>query len=123
MIHLSQSCYLCCYQPTSLQSCSRFIDSEADLDSAIKSLLPLSQAPSLAYPEIVRSGTITLLVGLLTHENVDIVIDVVELIYELTDEDGDMEEDDVEYEKVQEALNMLVESLVSARNLCITLYR
>ncbi|KAF8974523.1 DUF1716-domain-containing protein [Flammula alnicola] len=59
---------------------SKFIDSEADLDSAIKALLPLSQSPLLAYPELVQSGSLTLLVGLLTHENVDIVIDVVELV-------------------------------------------
>jgi len=38
---------------------SRFIDSEADLDAALKALLPLAQAPVLAYPELVRSGTIT----------------------------------------------------------------
>ncbi len=65
----------------------RFIVSEEDLDAAIKALRPLSQAPSLAYPEIVRSGMAEVLVGLLTHENADIVIDVVELIHELTDED------------------------------------
>ncbi|KIO32831.1 hypothetical protein M407DRAFT_96181, partial [Tulasnella calospora MUT 4182] len=73
---------------------SKFIDSEADLDAAIKSLLPLSQAPMLAYPELVRSGTVVKLVELLTHENVDIVIDVVELIKELTDEDVGNEADD-----------------------------
>ena len=66
---------------------ARFIDSEADLDSAIKGLLPLAQAPVLAYPELVRSGAVALLIGLLSHENADIVIDVVEVIHELTDED------------------------------------
>lgn len=91
---------------------SRFIDSEADLDSAIKALLPLSQSPSLAYPELVRSGTLTMAVGLLTHENVDIVIDVIELIYELTDEDADVEYEEEDYEHNQEALQILVEGLV-----------
>lgn len=91
----------------------RFIDSEADLDSAIKSLLPLSQSPALAYPELVRSGMLTSLVGLLTHENMDIVIDVVELIYELTDEDADMEYEDQDYEIADEPLKILVEGLVS----------
>jgi beta-catenin-like protein 1 len=72
----------------------RFIDSEADLDSAIKALLPLAQAPTLAYPELVRSGTATALIDLLSHENADIVIDVVEVVHELTDEDVGNEEDD-----------------------------
>ena len=92
---------------------SRFIDSEADLDSAIKSLLPLSQSPALAYPELVRSGMLTPLVGLLTHENMDIVIDVVELIYELTDEDADMDYEDEDYESAEEPLKTLIEGLVS----------
>lgn len=91
----------------------RFIDSEADLDTAIKSLLPLSQSPALAYSELVRSGMLTSLVGLLTHENMDIVIDVVELIYELTDEDADMEYEDENYEVAEEPLKILVEGLVS----------
>jgi beta-catenin-like protein 1 len=91
----------------------RFIDSEADLDTAIKSLLSLSQSPALAYSELVRSGMLTSLVGLLTHENMDIVIDVVELIYELTDEDADMEYEDENYEIAEEPLKILVEGLVS----------
>ncbi|KAG8892203.1 hypothetical protein FRC01_014293, partial [Tulasnella sp. 417] len=82
---------------------SKFIDSEADLDAAIKSLLPLSQVPMLAYPELVRSGTVVKLVELLTHENVDIVIDVVELIKELTDEDVGNEADEDEDEDEDEA--------------------
>ncbi|KAI6047141.1 Catenin-beta-like protein [Pisolithus marmoratus] len=90
---------------------TKFIDSEADLDSAIKSLLPLAQSPVLAYPEIVRSGALAMLIGLLSHENVDIVIDAVELFHELTDEDvGNESEDDVE--ETQAALKVLIEALV-----------
>ncbi|KDR83699.1 hypothetical protein GALMADRAFT_56115 [Galerina marginata CBS 339.88] len=96
---------------------SKFIDSEADLDSAIKALLSLSQSPSLAYPELVRSGAVSLLVGLLTHENMDIVIDVVELIYELTDEDAQVEYEDEDYEKSEEALSVLVEGLLENQTL------
>ncbi|KAJ3510076.1 hypothetical protein NLJ89_g4880 [Agrocybe chaxingu] len=90
---------------------SKFIDSEADLDSAIKALLPLSQVPSLSFPEFVRSGAVTLLVGLLTHENVDIMIDAVEVIYELTDDDLEVEQEEEGFERGQEALTMLVEKL------------
>ncbi|KAI6119300.1 Catenin-beta-like protein [Pisolithus croceorrhizus] len=90
---------------------AKFIDSEADLDSAIKSLLPLAQSPVLAYPEIIRSGALALLIGLLSHENVDIVIDAVELFNELTDEDvGNEGEDDAE--ETQATLKVLIEALV-----------
>ncbi|KAF8076448.1 Catenin-beta-like protein [Lyophyllum atratum] len=92
---------------------TKFIDSEADLDAAIKALLPLAQAPVLAYPELVRSGTVTLLVGLLAHENADIVIDVVEVVHELTDEDvGNEDEDDETEETAAEALKLLIEGLL-----------
>ncbi|RPD67172.1 DUF1716-domain-containing protein [Lentinus tigrinus ALCF2SS1-7] len=92
---------------------TRFIDSEADLDLALKALLPLAQSPVLAYPEIVKSGAVERLVGLLSHENMDIVIDVVEVINEFTDED----EDDVEAEEEEEgnreeALKQLIEAFI-----------
>ncbi|KAF7332093.1 DUF1716 domain-containing protein [Mycena kentingensis (nom. inval.)] len=92
---------------------TKFIDSEADLDSAIKGLLPLAQAPVLAYPELLKS--IPLLIGLLSHENADIVIDVVEVIHELTDEDvgnEGMEVDEDEERNPEQALKTLVDGLV-----------
>ncbi|KIK68105.1 hypothetical protein GYMLUDRAFT_154602, partial [Collybiopsis luxurians FD-317 M1] len=93
---------------------SKFIESEADLDSAIKSLLPLAQAPVLAYSELVRSGTVVLLVGLLSHENVDIVIDIVEVFHELTDEDvgEDAEDDEEGGEGNTASLKLLIEALL-----------
>jgi beta-catenin-like protein 1 len=94
---------------------TKFIESEADLDTAIKSLLPLAQAPTLAYPELISSGTLTVLIGLLSHENADIVIDVVEVIHELTDEDvgGEVDEEAEEGEMgAEEALKALIEKLV-----------
>ncbi|EGO01916.1 hypothetical protein SERLA73DRAFT_166428 [Serpula lacrymans var. lacrymans S7.3] len=93
---------------------SKFIDSEADLDSAIKALLPLAQVPIVAYPELVRSGAVSLLIGLLSHENADIVIDVVEVIHELTDEDvgNEGEQDEEEEGQTQAALKVLVDALL-----------
>jgi beta-catenin-like protein 1 len=100
---------------------TKFIDSEADLDVAIKALMPLSQAPTLAYPEIVKAGTVTMLVGLLSHENMDIVIDVVEVIRELTDEDVGGEADEDEEGEVDEetgqskkdlGMKLLIDALV-----------
>ncbi|KAG8891004.1 hypothetical protein FRB98_000013 [Tulasnella sp. 332] len=98
---------------------SKFIDSEADLDAAIKSLLPLSQEPVLAYPELAKSGTAAKLVELLSHENMDIVIDVIEVIQELTDEDvgneGD-DEDDIDDEEdsnpKETSLKLLIETFL-----------
>jgi beta-catenin-like protein 1 len=95
-------------------TCTRFIDSEADLDSAIKALIPLAQVPVLAYSELVKSGAVAQLIGLLSHENLDIVIDVVEVIHELTDEDvGNEAGEDEDGEKNTEALKILIEGLVS----------
>ncbi|KAE9410576.1 DUF1716-domain-containing protein [Gymnopus androsaceus JB14] len=93
---------------------TKFIESEADLDSALKSLLPLAQAPALAYSELVRSDTIVLLVGLLSHENADIVIDVVEVLHELTDEDvgEEGEDEDADNEGNAESLKLLIEALL-----------
>ena len=107
---------------------TKFIDSEADLDVAIKALMPLSQAPALAYPEIVKTGTITMLVGLLSHENMDIVIDVVEVIHELTDEDVGGEADEDEGDEVDEemgqskkdlGMKLLIDALVRQFRFCL----
>ncbi|OCB84372.1 DUF1716-domain-containing protein [Sanghuangporus baumii] len=94
---------------------SKFIDSEADLDSAIKGLLPLSQAPVLAYPEVVNSGAVSKLIGLMSHENADIMIDVVQLINELIDEDAgvDNEDENNETEGREEAIKSLVDAFLN----------
>ncbi|EGS20054.1 uncharacterized protein CTHT_0045540 [Thermochaetoides thermophila DSM 1495] len=65
---------------------AKFIDSEADLDAAIKALSLLSEHPGL-YPEFVKLGSAASLVSLLAHENTDIALAAVEIIGELTDED------------------------------------
>ena len=96
----------------------RFIDSEADLDAAIKALLPLAQVPNVAYPLLVSSGQLEVLVGLLSHENADIALDVIELIHELTDEDVGEEnedEDEEDPEQREAALKSLINALVRLR--------
>ena len=64
----------------------RFVDSEVELDDAIKALHILATAPEL-YPLVARLKGSTTLLGLLTHENSDVAIDVVELLHELCDPD------------------------------------
>lgn len=70
----------------------RFMDSEADLDTAIRSLSILSEHPEL-FAEFAKLGTLGSLVGLLAHENTDIAIEVVEVLSELTDDEVDVEPD------------------------------
>ncbi|KAI9508932.1 DUF1716-domain-containing protein [Russula earlei] len=92
---------------------TKFIDSEADLDAAIKALLPLAQVPKVAYPLLVGSGQLETLVGLLSHENADIALDIIELIHELTDEDVG-EEADNEEEEDPEQREAVLKSLIAA---------
>ena len=90
--------------------------------------MPLAQVPALAYPDIVKTGTITMLVGLLSHENMDIVIDVVEVIRELTDEDVGGEADEDEEDEVDEeagqnkkdlGMKLLIDALVWQFSSCL----
>lgn len=65
----------------------RFVDSEFELSEAIVNLSVLTQNPTQSYPELNRLGTLGSLVGLLSHENVDIAIAVIEILQEFTDDD------------------------------------
>ncbi|KAL2798575.1 Catenin-beta-like protein [Aspergillus keveii] len=70
----------------------KFMASEADLDTEIKSLSILSEHPEL-YHEFARLGCVSSLISLLSHENADIAIDAVQIISELTDEDVEAEQE------------------------------
>lgn len=65
---------------------ARFIDSEADLDAAIRALSILGEHPSL-YAEFARLGCAASLVSLLAHENTDIALAAVQIVGELTGDD------------------------------------
>ncbi|KAL9931925.1 hypothetical protein V8E36_009240 [Tilletia maclaganii] len=98
----------------------KFIDSEVDLDAAIKALVILTTNPALFYPEVVKLGTAASLCELLSHENADISAAAVELLEELTDQDvldggdeGDAdEEDEANARAGQEAMAAFVDVLV-----------
>ena len=64
----------------------KFMASEADLDAEIKSWSLLGEHPEL-YEEFAGSESAASLVGLLAHENTDIVIGAIEILSELLDED------------------------------------
>ncbi|KAI3141955.1 hypothetical protein CBS147326_2042 [Penicillium roqueforti] len=82
----------------------KFMASEADLDTEIKGLSILSEHPDL-YEEFAKMGCVASLTSLLSHENTDIAIDVVQIISELTDEDMEAE---------QEQWDALVNSMMEA---------
>lgn len=65
---------------------AKFMESEADLDAAIRGWSILAEHPEL-WKEFVRLGSAASLVGLLAHENADVAVSVVEIVGELTGED------------------------------------
>lgn len=65
---------------------ARFMESEADLDAAIRGLSVLTEHPAL-YGAFAGLGCAASLVGLLAHENADIAIAAVEILAELTGDD------------------------------------
>eukprot|EP00252_Welwitschia_mirabilis_P027143 TRINITY_DN9214_c0_g1_i4.p1 TRINITY_DN9214_c0_g1~~TRINITY_DN9214_c0_g1_i4.p1 ORF type:complete len:378 (-),score=44.46 TRINITY_DN9214_c0_g1_i4:833-1966(-) len=81
----------------------KFAESEVDLHEEIVKLRALAGAPEL-YPDLVALNTVPSIVGLLSHENKDIAVDVVVLLQEMTDEDV-LEDSD-------EAAKVLVDALI-----------
>eukprot|EP00301_Raphidiophrys_heterophryoidea_P004714 c12028_g1_i1.p1 GENE.c12028_g1_i1~~c12028_g1_i1.p1 ORF type:complete len:599 (-),score=189.94 c12028_g1_i1:167-1858(-) len=64
----------------------KFVESEVDLHDQIGELQSVASVPEL-YPTLVRLGLVPHLLQLLSHENVDISVDVVDLLHELLDSD------------------------------------
>ena len=72
---------------------TKFLNSEMELHDTIQDLRTLATAPDL-YPTFVDLQCVPSLLGLLSHENTDISIAVVDLIQELTDIDTLHESED-----------------------------
>ena len=98
----------------------KFMESEADLDEEIKNMATLTEAPHL-YPEIIKLGSVSSIVSLLSHENTDIAIDAIDLINELIDEDVGMGED--ELERSEDATNGMKELANALVSHFISIYR
>lgn len=64
----------------------KFMESELDLDEEVKKLMAIAGSPEL-YPDFVRTSTVETLLTLLTHQNTDIVADVIGVFEDLTDAD------------------------------------
>jgi len=88
----------------------KFMDSEIDLDEEIKNLQVIATAPEL-YPLFVSLGSILSLGSLIIHENCDISIDVIELFYELIQQENqETDQDLVLYKSIIE--NNVLETLI-----------
>lgn len=62
----------------------KFVESECELDEEIKKLFAVAASPEL-YPSFVELGAVASLMGLLTHDNADVCLAVIDLLVELTD--------------------------------------
>lgn len=63
---------------------AKFVESEVDLDESLQKLHNLASSPQF-YSLITSNNSHISILGLLTHENTDICLDVIALLYELTD--------------------------------------
>ncbi|KAF9168380.1 hypothetical protein DFQ26_009003 [Actinomortierella ambigua] len=96
---------------------AKFMESEADLDEEIKNLMALTQAPQ-HYVALVELNSVASILNLLLHENIDIAIDAIELVKELTDEEViasavvEEEPDSDELEASEAGMKALVDALV-----------
>lgn len=89
----------------------KFADSEIDLHNELHKLKILSSAPEL-YPDLINLNTIPSVLSLLTHENTDIAIDVIQLLQDLTDEDVVEMSNENEEESMKALVNTLIENNV-----------
>ena len=81
----------------------KFMASEVELHDAIQDLRVVATCPDL-YPILVELRSVSSFVGLLNHENTDVVVAVIDLIQELTDVDT--------LHESEEGAEALIEALV-----------
>ena len=95
----------------------RFVDSEFALIEALHALLLLSSQPTMAFPLLLELSTHNSIADLLSHENTDVVVAVIEVLEEWTDEEvleADEDEEDDATDARRDAMKALVEGLVEA---------
>ena len=101
-----------------LTGARRFVDSEFALIEALHALLLLSSQPTMAFPLLLELSTHNSIADLLSHENTDVVVAVIEVLEEWTDEEvleaDDVDEADEELDNRRDAMKGLVEGLVEA---------
>ena len=80
----------------------KFMESELELNDEIQTLHVIATVPEY-YPVLVETNTIQTLMGLLSHDNSDVAIAVIDLLQEMTDVDT-VNESEEEAEKLIEAM-------------------
>lgn len=70
----------------------KFMDSEVALDEELTKWKQVAAAPAALYPQLVELEAVPMLLGLFAHENLDIRLDVIALLADLTDVDDEAEE-------------------------------
>jgi beta-catenin-like protein 1 len=65
----------------------KYMESEVELSENIRKLFEISSNP-LFFPTLFQLNSTISILSLLTHENTDIAIQCIELIFELTEEDS-----------------------------------
>ena len=87
----------------------KFMMSEVELHDAIHALRSIATVPDL-YPMMVGLNCIPSFIGLLTHENTDIIVEVIDLVQELTDIDTMQESE----EGADSLIDALMDNQISA---------
>ncbi|BGP37572.1 hypothetical protein JCM10449v2_001489 [Rhodotorula kratochvilovae] len=96
----------------------KFVDSEFNLLESLRGLFLFSTNPAMTYPLLLENATPNTLADLLSHENMDVPVAVVEVLEELLDpddlEDDDDDEDEAASEAKRKAMKDLLDGLVEA---------
>ena len=96
----------------------KFMESELELNDEIQKLQVIATVPEY-YPVLVETNALQTLLGLLSHDNSDISIAVIDFLQEVTDE-GAMTDNEEEVEALVDAL--LAEGVRCVQYECLTLY-
>uniref|UniRef100_A0A0A9XX76 Beta-catenin-like protein 1 n=1 Tax=Lygus hesperus TaxID=30085 RepID=A0A0A9XX76_LYGHE len=91
----------------------KFMESELELHEAIQELHAVATVPDL-YPVMVQLNAVSSLLELLSHENTDVAVGVVDLLQELTDVDI--------LNESAEGADALIEALVSQQIMSLLLH-
>jgi len=89
----------------------KFMESEMELNDALQEMKNVATVPSL-YPVLVELNCVPSMLGLLSHENTDIAVGVVDLLQELTDVDTLTESEEGASALIQALLERQVCSLL-----------
>ncbi|GAA5966706.1 hypothetical protein JCM3765_007605 [Sporobolomyces pararoseus] len=95
----------------------KFVDSEFNLIESIHSLMILSSTPTISYNLLIENSTLSTMADLLSHENVEVSIAVIQVLEEYLDPEGleendDDEDDEEEDEKRRKSIQRLIDELV-----------